>query len=53
MAVLALIEDDPTIRQPDISLAKTELGWEPTVGLFEGLKLTIAYFREHPEVLGA
>jgi dTDP-glucose 4,6-dehydratase len=45
-------EDDPTIRQPDITLAREELGWEPKVGLFEGLKKTIAYFREHPEVLG-
>jgi nucleoside-diphosphate-sugar epimerase len=44
-------EDDPTIRQPDISLAKSELGWEPQVGLVEGLKKTIAYFRDHPEVL--
>jgi dTDP-glucose 4,6-dehydratase len=45
-------EDDPTIRQPDINLARAELGWEPEVGLFDGLKRTIAYFREHPEVLG-
>jgi dTDP-glucose 4,6-dehydratase len=45
-------EDDPTIRQPDISLAKEVLGWEPKVGLHEGLGHTIAYFREHPEVLG-
>jgi dTDP-glucose 4,6-dehydratase len=45
-------EDDPTIRQPDITLAREVLGWEPKVGLYEGLKLTIAYFREHPEVLG-
>jgi dTDP-glucose 4,6-dehydratase len=45
-------EDDPTIRQPDITLAREELGWEPKVGLFEGLKKTIGYFREHPEVLG-
>ncbi|HEX3707239.1 MAG TPA: UDP-glucuronic acid decarboxylase family protein [Mycobacteriales bacterium] len=44
-------EDDPTIRQPDISLAREVLDWEPKVGLFEGLKYTIAYFREHPEVL--
>ena len=44
-------EDDPTIRQPDITLARAELGWEPKVGLYEGLKKTIAYFREHPEVL--
>jgi dTDP-glucose 4,6-dehydratase len=46
-------EDDPTIRQPDISLAREVLGWEPQVGLLDGLKRTIAYFREHPEVLGA
>ena len=45
-------EDDPTIRQPDISLAREVLGWEPQIELFEGLKRTIAYFREHPEVLG-
>jgi dTDP-glucose 4,6-dehydratase len=44
-------EDDPTIRQPDITLAKAELGWEPKVGLYEGLKKTIEYFRSHPEVL--
>jgi hypothetical protein len=44
-------EDDPTIRQPDITLAREVLGWEPKVELHEGLKRTIAYFREHPEVL--
>jgi dTDP-glucose 4,6-dehydratase len=44
-------EDDPTIRQPDISLAKEVLGWEPKVDLAEGLGRTIAWFREHPEVL--
>jgi dTDP-glucose 4,6-dehydratase len=44
-------EDDPTIRQPDITLAREVLGWEPKVGLYEGLKHTIAYFREHPEIL--
>jgi len=32
-------------RQPDISLAKEKLDWEPTVNLEEGLKKTIAYFR--------
>jgi len=36
--------DDPKQRQPDISLAKRELGWEPTIQLEEGLKKTIAYF---------
>ena len=39
-----LPSDDPTQRRPDISLAKRELGWEPTVALEEGLKMTIAYF---------
>ena len=38
-------EDDPTVRQPDISLASTLLGWEPIVGLDEGLKRTIEWFR--------
>ena len=39
-----LPEDDPQQRQPDISLAKSELGWKPTVKLEEGLKNTIKYF---------
>lgn len=38
--------DDPRQRQPDISLAKEKLGWEPTVALDEGLEATIAEFRE-------
>ncbi|HEX5760850.1 MAG TPA: UDP-glucuronic acid decarboxylase family protein [Thermoanaerobaculia bacterium] len=37
--------DDPKTRQPDITLARTRLGWEPRVGLAEGLESTIAYFR--------
>jgi dTDP-glucose 4,6-dehydratase len=37
--------DDPTVRRPDITLARTALGWEPKVGLEEGLRLTIDYFR--------
>lgn len=36
--------DDPSRRQPDITLAKQRLGWEPKVGLEEGLKRTIDYF---------
>ncbi len=40
-----LPEDDPLQRQPDDSLAKTILGWEPTVPLEIGLEKTIAYFR--------
>ncbi len=41
---LALPADDPTQRQPDISMAKSGLGWEPKVSLDEGLRLTIDYF---------
>ena len=39
-------EDDPTVRRPDIALARRELGWEPAVDLTDGLKRTIAWFRE-------
>ena len=39
-------EDDPTVRRPDITLARTELGWEPKVALADGLRRTIAWFRE-------
>ncbi len=39
------LEDDPSQRQPDISLAKAKLGWSPKVPLREGLPRTIAYFR--------
>jgi len=38
-------EDDPSRRQPDISLAKKELNWEPHIQLEEGLIKTIAYFK--------
>jgi UDP-glucuronate decarboxylase len=41
---LPLPADDPMQRQPDISLAREKLGWEPVVPLREGLKKTIAYF---------
>ncbi len=41
-----LPEDDPKIRQPDISKAKRVLGWEPRVTRKEGLKKTIDYFKE-------
>jgi UDP-glucuronate decarboxylase len=41
-----LPQDDPKQRCPDISLAKSELGWEPKVPLDEGLRETIAYFRQ-------
>jgi dTDP-glucose 4,6-dehydratase len=38
--------DDPKVRQPDITRARTLLGWEPRVGLEEGLTTTIEYFRK-------
>jgi UDP-glucuronate decarboxylase len=38
--------DDPVQRQPDIARARELLGWEPAVPLDEGLKRTVAYFRE-------
>ncbi len=41
---LSLPKDDPTQRQPDISLAKKELGWEPKIVLRDGLRKTIEYF---------
>lgn len=41
-----LPQDDPLQRQPDISLAKKELNWEPGTTLQEGLKKTIEYFRK-------
>jgi len=40
-----LPEDDPKRRRPDITKARTLLGWEPKVPLEQGLRLTIAYFR--------
>jgi dTDP-glucose 4,6-dehydratase len=39
-------QDDPTVRQPDIALAKRELGWEPLIPFEEGLLRTIQYFRD-------
>ena len=40
-----LPEDDPKVRQPDITRARTMLGWEPAVGLREGVARTIEFFR--------
>jgi UDP-glucuronate decarboxylase len=42
--------DDPKRRQPDISLAKTRLDWQPKIGLEEGLEKTIQFFREYVRV---
>jgi dTDP-glucose 4,6-dehydratase len=44
----ALPQDDPTVRRPDISLARRLLGWEPKVELEEGLRMTLAYGSELP-----
>lgn len=41
-----LPSDDPKQRQPDISIARQTIGWEPKVPLAEGLEKTIAYFRK-------
>lgn len=42
--------DDPKVRQPDVSVARRTLDWEPRVALEDGLSKTIAYFRERLEV---
>lgn len=47
-----LPQDDPMQRQPDISLAKKELNWEPKIELQEGLTKTIKYFEEILRVKG-
>jgi len=41
-----LPQDDPVMRRPDITLAKTKLGWEPKIALAAGLSRTVAYFRD-------
>ncbi len=43
--------DDPTVRQPDTTLASTQLGWQPHVDLDAGLARTIEWFRAHPELV--
>ena len=45
LAFNPLPEDDPKVRQPDITRARTMLGWEPKVELREGVQRTIDYFR--------
>jgi dTDP-glucose 4,6-dehydratase len=44
-------EDDPSVRQADITLARDLLGWEPKVDPTDGLRRTIEWFRKHPDVL--
>jgi UDP-glucuronate decarboxylase len=46
LTYLPLPQDDPRQRQPDITLARQTLGWEPKVPLREGLGKTVDYFRE-------
>jgi dTDP-glucose 4,6-dehydratase len=41
-----LPQDDPKVRQPDITIASKKLHWEPHVPVAQGLKMTIAYFRK-------
>jgi dTDP-glucose 4,6-dehydratase len=45
-----LPEDDPKIRQPDITKAREILGWEPQVDRKEGLKKTLSYFLQKVQV---
>jgi dTDP-glucose 4,6-dehydratase len=47
VTVRPLPTDDPKVRQPDITRARTLLGWEPTVDLTTGLRQTLAYFQHH------
>ena len=48
---MPLPEDDPKVRQPDITRAKSILGWEPHVELKDGLHNTITYFRQKLGIL--
>jgi dTDP-glucose 4,6-dehydratase len=42
----ALPQDDPKVRRPDITRAREVLGWEPKVGFDDGMRLTVAWFRQ-------
>jgi dTDP-glucose 4,6-dehydratase len=43
---LPLPEDDPKVRQPNITLARELLGWRPEIDLVSGIRCTLPYFRE-------
>ncbi|MFN8667170.1 MAG: UDP-glucuronic acid decarboxylase family protein [Gemmatimonadaceae bacterium] len=45
LAFKELPEDDPKVRKPDITRARTMLGWEPNIELREGVRRTVEYFR--------
>lgn len=49
-------QDDPSVRRPDITIARTQLGWEPATSLHDGLTRTIAWFAgqltDSPQVVG-
>jgi dTDP-glucose 4,6-dehydratase len=45
-------EDDPMVRQPDITMARELLGWEPRIGFEAGLQMTIEWFRQHAALIG-
>jgi dTDP-glucose 4,6-dehydratase len=49
MIELPLPEDDPRVRQPDISMAEEVLGWEPQVDLLEGIRRTIPFLKAQLE----
>jgi nucleotide sugar dehydrogenase len=40
-------QDDPSVRRPDITIARTDLGWEPDVSVADGLGRTVDWFREY------
>jgi len=44
---IALPQDDPKQRRPDITLAKAKLGWQPKIKLADGLKPTVDFFRQN------
>ncbi len=49
---VALPQDDPLVRRPDITVATRDLGWTPQVDVDDGLRRTIDWFRTHPDLVG-
>ncbi|HEY9415205.1 MAG TPA: nucleotide sugar dehydrogenase [Pseudonocardia sp.] len=45
-------QDDPSVRRPDITIARTELGWKPEVPVTDGLARTVDWFRDYLEHTG-